>query len=63
MQSPAQRPSPVGDTRPGLTYDDGDRPPFGADPKRRYDRRPSNPDARGLTVKSVIFNLRLRKWQ
>jgi len=41
-------PSPVGDTQPGLTYDDADRPPFGADPKRRYDRRPSNPDARGL---------------
>jgi hypothetical protein len=30
---------------PSLTYGDTDRPPHGADPKRRYDRRPSNPDA------------------
>jgi hypothetical protein len=38
-------PRPARDALPGLTYGEADRPRFGADPKRRYDRRPSNPDA------------------
>jgi hypothetical protein len=38
-------PRATNDALPGLTYSETDRPQFDADPKRRYDRRPSNPDA------------------
>jgi hypothetical protein len=36
--------SPGEDLLPGLTYGAHDRPPFDPTSKRRYDRRPSNPD-------------------
>lgn len=38
------------DLLPGLTYSETTRPVFGADPKRRYDRRPSNPDAAAFFI-------------
>ncbi len=38
-------PLSAGSAVPGLTYSDAERPRFGVDPKCRYDRRPSNPDA------------------
>jgi hypothetical protein len=54
----ATQPTAPDDLLPSLTYGADRPPPFGADPRRRYDRRPSNPDASSFFTEDELGDSR-----